>query len=189
MSFNRIKYDTPAYDLKMKRATEPGDYRLFLAANESCDKCLSFDGPRNAKSDVSLVTSETTNQWGPMTEIESHITNRVNKLINHNEYNKNDSYKDFEVTNKIPCKEGLIAEDTRFTNPLESYRSMDTTNYKYSPFLHVNPQCEIQDDRIGLNSRLRVKDTFVVQRPNMIDQTPTLPRSTVTNITDVCKNF
>lgn len=186
MSFNRIKYDNESYDLKMERSTAHGDYRLFLANNENTTKCLSYDGPRNAKSDVSLATHDTPNQWPAMTDVESHLTNRVNKLIDYNAYGKNDSYKKLQVTNNVNCSDNISFEDSRFTNPIEAYRCMDLTSYHYSPFLHVNPQCEIQDDRIGLNSRLRIKDTFKVVRPQPLDQASILPIESAAAY-DICK--
>jgi hypothetical protein len=185
MSFTRTKYDNEAYDLKMERSAGPGDYRLFLGSNENCEKCISYDGPRNGKSDVSLADGGQINQWGSMAEAESHLTNRVNKLTDTNIYGKNDNYKNIHVTNKNNCNKKLESEDTRFSFPLEAYRCMDLTAYHYSPFLHVNGQCEIQDDRIGLNSRLLIKDTFNVTRPTPLDQTNTLPESN--DPFDVCK--
>lgn len=188
MSFTRIKYDDDTYDLKLQRTVGSGDYRLFLGSNENCAKCLSYDGPRNAKSDVSLASHDGTNQWPSMTDIESHLTNRVNKLVDNNQYGKNDYYKNLPTTNTNNCTTVLNGEDTRFTNPIEAYRCMDVTSYRYNPYIHVNPQCEILDDRIGLNSRLRVKDTFVVKKPHVIDQTPILPSSDLSvHKIDICK--
>jgi hypothetical protein len=173
MAFTRTKYDNEAYNLKLNRSTEPGDYRLFLNNNENCNKCLSYDGPRNSKSQVSIPDS--TNQWSGMADAESFLTNRVNKLISHNEYGKNDLYKNIKTTDVQVCNNNLFSEDTRFTNPLESYRCMDTTAYKYSPFLYIDSQCEIQDDRIGLNSRLKVRDTHTITNPILKDQSIFLP--------------
>ena len=189
MSFNRIKYDNEAYNLQLNRATAPGDYRLFLASNENCERCTSFDGPRNAKSDVSIAKNNTENIWPGITEVESLLTNRVNILTEHNAYGKNDQYKELSTINKNNCKNELIAEDTRFTNPIEAYRCMDLTSYHYSPFLYVNPECEIQEDRIGLNSRLKVKDSFMVIKPTPVDQTLALPVDNNNNQVDVCKNY
>jgi len=186
MSFTRIKYDNEAYDLKLERSTGPGDYRLFFGNNENCEKCMSYDGPRNGKADVSIADNGETNQWTSMTEVESHLTNRINKLTDTNIYGKNDNYKNINVTNKNNCNNTLDSEDTRFTFPLEAFRSMDLTAYHYSPFLHVNPQCEIQDDRIGLNSRNYIKDNFIVNKPTLIDQTDILPVSSDAPI-DICK--
>lgn len=188
MSFTRTKYDDEAYDLKLERSTGPGDYRLFINNNENCNKCLSYDGPRNAKSDISLVNHEGINQWGNMAEVESHLTNRVNQLTDTNIYGKNDHYKNIPVINKNKCDKLLESEDTRFSFPLEAYRCMDLTAYHYSPFLHINGQCEIQEDRIGLNSRSLVKDTFIVNRPTPLDQTATLPPQQ-NNEFDICKTL
>jgi len=195
MSFTRTKYDNEAYDLKMERSTGPGDYRLFIESNENCSKCLSYDGPRNAKSNVLIADDNNMNQWGTMAEVESHLTNRVNKLTDTNIYGKNDYYKNISVSNKQDCKEELNSEDTRFSFPLESFRCMDLTSYHYSPFLHVNNQCEIQDERSrkGVNSRLSVKDNFVVTNPTPIDESNILPPADNLNIVigntpvDICK--
>lgn len=195
MSFTRSKYDNETYDLKMERSIAPGDYRLFIGTNENCEKCLSHDGIINAKSDVSLADDGNDNQWGALAEAESHLTNRVNKLIDANTYGKNDGYKNLTITNKSTCKDNNFNEDTRFSFPLEAYRCMDLTAYHYSPFLHVNNQCEIQDDRIGMNSRSYVKDNFVPQKPNLIDQSeifPPIKNIYIKNsnyLIDACKNI
>lgn len=183
MSFSRIKYDNGAYDLKINRSVGPGDYRLFKGSTENCSKCFSYDGPKNAKSDVFTVGSNNCEtEWGNMAEIESYIMNRVNKLVDDNKLGRNDSYLKFQVNPiKQTCSETLISEDTRFTNPIEAYRSMDTTSYHYSPFLFVNPQCELHEDRIGLNSRLKIKDTFKTVHITPPDQTDLL----VNNNTDI----
>ena len=199
MSFTRIKYDNDTYDLKLQRTTEGGDYRLFLGSNENCSKCLSYDGPRNAKSDVSLAAHDGFNQWPSVTEVESHLTNRVNQLTDNNQYGKNDYYKKLPIVNTNNCTTVLNSEDTRFTNPIEAYRGMDVTSYHYTPYLHVNSQCEILDDRIGLNSRLKIKDNFIIKKPKIIDQTSILPSSTPSSTPsssnelglhkiDICKN-
>jgi hypothetical protein len=173
MSFSRIKYDNEAYDLQLNRSVAPGDYRLFHNYNENCDKCYSQDGVRNSKSDSAI-----TSQWANMADAESLLTNRVNKLIDYNAYGANDMYKNVPIITVPNCDNSLAAEDTRFSYPLEAYRSMDTTNYHYSPHLFSNPQCEIQDDRIGMNSRLRIKDTFKPTPVNLIDQVSILPKGT-----------
>lgn len=181
MSFTRIKYDNDAYDLKINREIGPGDYRLFKGFNENCKKCSSYDGSRNSKSDVAIVGSDSDNQWGSMAEAESYLTNRVNKLTDSNVYGSNDGYKNLIPKSSDSCVNFLEFEDTRFTNPIEAYRCMDLTSYHYVPFLYVNSQCELQDDRIGLNSRLKVKDSFKVSIPIVKDQDNTLPSNNKLN--------
>jgi hypothetical protein len=193
MSFSRIKYDNEAYDLQLNRSVAPGDYRLFQNYNENCDKCYPKDGVKNSKSDSAI-----TRQWGDMAEAESLLTNRVNKLIDHNEYGSNDMYKNIPIITVPDCGSSLAPEDTRFSYPLEAFRSMDTTNYHYTPHLFSNPQCEIQEDRIGMNSRLRVKDTFKPTPPKLVDQESILPNrgmimdnelSEPSSMQNVCKNL
>jgi hypothetical protein len=199
MSFSRIKYDNEAYNLKLNRSVGPGDYRLFKGYNESCDKCYSVDGPRNSKSDVAIsAKTDCDNQWSSMAEVESHLTNRINKLVDFNAYGANDGYKNVPIVQTQSCNNNLVSEDTRFTYPLEAYRSMDLTSYHYVPYLFTNPQCELQSDRIGSNSRLKVKDSFkpIVTKP--IDQTTLLPRgkqllddelSQPSSLQNMCKNL
>ncbi len=133
-----------------------------------------------------------------MADAESLLTNRVNKLIDHNAYGANDMYKNVPIITVPTCDNSLSAEDTRFSYPLEAYRSMDLTAYHYSPHLFSNPQCEIQDDRIGMNSRLRVKDTFKPTPVNLIDQVSILPKggqlmddelSQPSTVQNMCKNL
>lgn len=198
MSFSRIKYDNASYDLKINRSVGPGDYRLFKGYNENCSKCYSFDGPKNAISDVYTVgNNQNDTEWASMAELESHLTNRVHKLVDDNNITKNNSYLDLKVNPiKKDCSQSLIPQDTRFTNPLEAYRSMDTTSFHYSPYVYTNFQCEIQQDRIGLNSRLRVKDSFQPNLNKPIDQLPILPQYNDTidelslpSMYNMCKNI
>ena len=178
MSFSRIRYDDDAYKLKIDRSIGPGDYRLFKGNSENCSKCYATDGPKNAKSDTALAGKENTSdiEWSFMADVESHLTNRVNKLVDSNIYGGNDAYKNIPINISKNCTNILTSEDTRFSFPLEAYRSMDLTSYHYSPFLYTNPQCEIQSDRSGLNSRLRVKDTFKTIDSRQIDQSSILPK-------------
>jgi len=191
MSFSRIKYDNDAYDLRIDRAVGPGDYRLFKGFNESCKKCLSYDGPRNAKSDVALASGEACdNQWSALTAVESHLTNRVHQLKDSNTYGANDEYKNMPVITVNNCDEALVAEDTRFTYPIEAFRGMDLTSHHYTPFLYTNPQCVIQDNnsKIGLNSRLRVKDTFKAHETIPLDQSSVLPTNNDIDLSQIFSN-
>jgi hypothetical protein len=188
MSFSRIHYDDNAYQLKMARSVAPGDYRLYNGFNENCDKCFSYDGPKNSKADISEIDSN--NKWGGLAEVESLLTNRKNKLTDGNENQKNDSYKNFPVKNPDNCDNTLVPEDTRFTYPIEAFRCMDLTDFHFNPYLSTNPQCEIQDDRIGSNSRLSIKDRHVAKIPKLADQSVFLPPSSNNNvnISDVVNN-
>jgi hypothetical protein len=176
MSFNRIKYDSCAYNLQMGRSTAPGDYRLYAPYAENCSQCLSYDGPVGSKADVSLARKPTDFGYKGMAEIESELSWR-NQLLNNCNDNKTPIGK-HQVHHKPVCSKKLAREDTRFTHPLDNYRSMSTTSYQVEPYLHVNPQCHVQEsnDRIGLNSRLHSKDIYKMPVQEAWDKGEALPK-------------
>ena len=162
MSFNRIKYDKCAYDLQMNRSVAPGDYRIYAPYAESCEPCFSDGGPVGSKSDVSLVKKSTDLCFKDMAQTESELSWR-NQLLSKCNDNKQvlDSSK---LEHKPSCSNKLTSEDTRFTNPIDNYRGMSLTSYMLEPYVSVNPQCYVQEinDRLGLNSRLYLKDLHSV---------------------------
>jgi hypothetical protein len=54
---------------------------------------------------------------------------------------------------------------------------MSTFDYGLNPYLHVNPQCHVQEshDRIGLNSRLYSKDMYILNDQIFWDNGEVLP--------------
>ncbi len=177
MSFSRINYDESAYNLRMERSKAPGEYRLNGYWCESCDKCLPYNDPTNSKSQVSLVKEPTDLTFTKMAHVESILTNRVKKLQNGNLEGKNNEHLDEKLHHAQKCNNHLEAQDTRFTNPLDTYRGMSLTSYAFTPYLHVNPQCQIQSskERNGSSSRLLVKDTYNMPDQNAWDKGKALP--------------
>lgn len=176
MSFNRVKYDQCAYDLQMGRSTGPGDYRLFGSFAENCDQCLSYDGPVGAKSDVSTAKKPLDLSFGDMAQVESELSWRHQILTKcNNELSPLDKQT---LHHKPSCSKKLTPEDTRFTHPLDNYRCMSLTSYQVEPYLHVNPQCHIQEsgDRIGMNSRLYAKDVYRIPAQEFLDKGEALPK-------------
>jgi hypothetical protein len=174
MSFNRIKYDKCAYDLQIGRSTAPGDYRLFGSFAENCDQCFSYNGPVGAKSDVSLARKMDDLTF--MAQVESELSWR-NQLLS--DCNDNTSPLDkHELEHKPVCTNKLTSEDTRFSHPIDNFRSMSLTNYQIEPYLPVNPQCHVQpiNDRAGLNSRNWTKDNYVMPDQQFWDNAEALPK-------------
>ena len=60
MSFNRMRYDDCATKLHVERSICEGNYRLFPGFVENPEECLSFDGPRGSKADVSTAETKKT---------------------------------------------------------------------------------------------------------------------------------
>ncbi len=180
MSFSRINYDESAYDLRMERSKGPGDYRLFPNSSEHSKQCYPYNDPTNSKSQVSLVKKDCDLTYGEMANVENLLTNRVNHLQNGNLEGKNDDHKNIPVHHKQNCNTYLEMEDTRFTNPVDTYRGMSLTNFFFTPYLHVNPQCKVQSikNKFGSSSRLIVKDTYNMPDQNAWDSGKGLPPNT-----------
>jgi hypothetical protein len=176
MSFNRPSYDKEAYDLQINRSTQPGDYRLFASFAERQDSCLSYNGPVNAKSDVSLVRQQTDLNNQNMAEIESDLSWRKHRLSKSNK-NEPSPLDNTKLINKSVCNNKLVPEDTRFTHPIDNYRAMSLTPYFYEPYVPINLQCHIQpiNDKIGLNSRMAAKDAYTIPQQTMWDNGSALP--------------
>jgi len=173
MSYSRLNYDKDAYVLNVDRSVGPGDYRLRKYFAENDDICFSYDGPIGNKGDVSLVNRQQYNE--AVVDAESDLSWRSKLLTKSNE-NTNPFIK-HKTINKINCGKELVKEDTRFTHPIDNYRCMSLTAYQYEPYLFVNPQCHVQEshDRLGLNSRLHCKDTYVLPVQDFWDNGSSLP--------------
>ena len=175
MSFNRSRYDECGTTLHVERSIGEGTYRLYPGFVESPDTCFSAVGPIGSKADVSTAKKEITLKWGDMAQIENDLTSRNLPLTDCNENKVNMNYYKNTTVNKIECKRELTAEDTRFTFPLQSFRSMSTTALQFNPHLYSNPQCHVIDDRIGLDSRNKAKDTFKTPAVKIADHGEALP--------------
>jgi len=172
MAFSRINYDKCAYDLKINRSTQPGDYRLFESSVENNNACLSFGGPIGSKSDVSVAKLDNQLEYDKMIDIDSKLSWRRQLLNNCNDNNLNIN---IDVKHKSNCSLALVSEDTRFTHPIDNYRAMDTSIYNYSPYLHVNPQDYYQEDRLGTNTKLLIKDNYIMPKQESWDKGEALP--------------
>jgi hypothetical protein len=175
MSFNRVTYDKSAYDLQMQRSVGQGDYRLFAPFAENIDQCLSMDGPVGSKADVSTVKKPNSLSFKEMTDVESALSWRSQRLTKSND-NINLEGK-FDIYHKESCTKKLVSQDTRFTHPLDNYRSMSLTPLMIQPYLPVNPQCNqiSNNDLIGLNSRLSAKDCYNIPDVVVWDNGDALP--------------
>jgi hypothetical protein len=169
MSFNRLRYDDCATKLHNKRSVGIGEYRLSFNNVENNNQCYSLTGPIGSKSDTSTAKNNCSINWGEMTQIESDLQSRNIPASECNENATNLNYSKNKVFDKKVCNSMLNTEDTRFTNPIQSYRSMSLTAYQLQPWLFSNPQCHIQDDRIGLGSRIIVKDNYKLNCPEFLD--------------------
>ena len=103
MSFNRMRYDNCATKLHVERSVGEGNYRLFPGSVESPDECLSFDGPRGSKTDVSTAKNSCSLNWSDMTHIESELQSRNVQTVDCNANKTNLDYYKNTVNNKKVC--------------------------------------------------------------------------------------
>jgi hypothetical protein len=185
MSSSRIKLDNNAFELQNNRSIGPGNYMLYSGYGENNNPCYSYDGPIGSN-DVSVGDMNMPRPGEYMTEIESELTWRSRPL---NKTNLNTTpINKYKLYNKNVCPNILQIEDTRFTHPIDNYRGMSLTEYQYEPYLHINPQCIIQEDRIGLNSRLVIKDNYSIPNQDFWDNGDSLPKETNVQIKmPICK--
>lgn len=174
MSFNRTKYDECALNLDAKRSSDQLDYRIFGASAENCNQCINVDGTLS-RSGGSTSKKQEDLKWGEMADTESVLSWRHNQLSKCNDNNNNWSKR--PLNHKAVCSNKLVAEDTRFTHPLDDYRCMSLTDLMISPYLPVNSQCIIQEDRTGLDTKLVAKDHYRVPKQQYWDKGEALPKS------------
>lgn len=177
MSFNRLPYDKCAYSQSLKRSVTPGDYRLYMGYGENCSQCLPLNAPINNNNASSSVKSADENNFGSVVNAESHLTNRTIPAAECNQGAVDMEYKKLKVHHKPVCNEKVETVDTRFTHPVDTYRGMSCTNYHLTPYLHVNPQNNVQGDsfREGLSTRTWVKDNHQIPKQDKWDEGDALP--------------
>ena len=181
MAFSRQNYDSNVYNLQIKRSTDENDYRLFPSFAENINPCYVANGIVGSKTDVSLVREQTNLSNEMMVEAENELSWRSRPLTKDN-HNVN-PFK-FKIIDKKNCNDihspnhTLTPEDTRFTHPIDNYRSMSVYDYELTPYLFTNPQCHIQsiDHKIGLNSRLFAKDSYKIPKQKFWDNGESLPK-------------
>ena len=162
MSFNRTNYDFDAYNLQMSRNNNIENYRFLGEFAENVNQCYTNCNQQGAKSDVSLVRKLDDLSFASLAENESNLSWRNNKLSKSNDNFYTSIQK---VYNKPDCP-CLLSEDTRFSNPIDNYRSMSLTSYHYTPYLIINPLSKFQNlnEKHGLSSRIISKDTFKLEK-------------------------
>jgi hypothetical protein len=176
MAFSRNNYDSNAYNLQIKRSTDPLEYRLFGSFAENINSCLAPECSIGSKADVSLVREQTHLTNEEMTNVENALSWRSKILSKEN--TNTDPFSKFKLINKKQCSNKLSPEDTRFSYPLDNYRCMSVLEFELTPYLPVNPQCFIQsiDEKIGLNSRLFSKDNYKIPKQEFWDKELSLPK-------------
>jgi hypothetical protein len=132
---------------------------------ENTTSCYATVGLPNAKSQISRPMKNNGELDIPtLVDIETKIQNRHKELNSEERNNKDYSRVSISTPTTCTSKETMTSEDTRFTNPIVNYREMNTTEYKYTPYLFVDMQKAVYDNteflsptRNGVSSRFESK--------------------------------
>jgi hypothetical protein len=141
MSFNRIRYDPDAKDVRLKQNVKSGHYMLYKGYPDNDKKCKPERMPKNSRNDSRQAN------YSDRTEIESRLQNRHVPLNgsneNHNEWKEMKSKLDNDPT----CDnfESRPDEYTRLSHPVSDYRGINTLKNTIVPYLHVNKQISVSD--------------------------------------------
>ena len=161
MSFNRNKYDNFTYDEQIEKSTNTLYYRVNECFANNTKECFALNGLKNQRNK---------GIDGVKVEIESELTNRNLPSNYSKKIGKNNKYLKLKSKENLKnCSKDIQVEDTRFTHPIDNYRGMSTSEYNMNPYLHVNPQNNINYWRDGINSRLVVRDTYRIPDQSMWD--------------------
>ena len=141
MSFNRIRYDQSAKDVRLKQNVKSGHYMLYKGYPDNENKCKPDRMPKNSRNDSKQAN------YVDRTIIESRLHNRHVPLNgsneNHNEWKEMKSALDNDPT----CAnfENKPDEYTRLSHPVSDYRGINTLKNTMVPYLHVNKQISVSD--------------------------------------------
>jgi len=165
-TFTRTYYDVNEQEMYNSSVQSTNNWVMNSKLQEHNKSCFANDGGRHSQSEVarpensngSLNLSEKVN-------IETLLQNRHLEASSFDRSNKD--YADVKLSTPKLCgnsKENMTNADTRLTHPLINYRGMYTADYKFTPYLHMNPQNVMVDNskfispkRLGTSTRLDAK--------------------------------
>ena len=195
MSFNRLNYDTGAYNRDINQSVGPGTYNM-LKPKISCEPCYPHDPSIRLQQEGGSVdstrllvdidsdllglnfrsTKDPSKQYLPLCEENICSSGEpcgqgVVGSCKSKDLQVGDKINDQNLKHHKDCF--ISSEDTRLSNPSCNLRG---TGWNRWEWLCQNPQ-----DRIGvpfdfnINNRLIVKDNHRPCIPNLIDVDPALP--------------
>jgi hypothetical protein len=159
MSFTRVFYDPDDFSDKQSASSNYINYRIFPEFAEVKSKCIPVFGPTSNSSSYDSMNKLP--DLESIKNVESKLTRRSVPLTRDDK-----GSQDIPSMNPIPyCNmASLTGEDTRFTHPIDDYRSISATEYYMQPYMPVNPQDTITQMVLsGNSSRIAAKDSFVMK--------------------------
>lgn len=174
---SRTKYDNDYFNEFVNQQTNEGNYRINNIYGENNNRCYSLFGPRqnnnNANSEISSYNVS------DRREIESYLKNLdmpTSRAMNYRTLNdKNDKLYNLLKTKQLnvvnECNDFLDLNNTRLDNDILELKSVNIDRYEYPIIQPSNyvfngiPNTEqVNNDRNGVNSRLRAKDSYKLNK-------------------------
>lgn len=165
-TFTRTYYDVNEQEMQNSSVQNTNNWVMNSSLRENLNNCFANDGGRHAQSE----TARPQNSNGSLNlhekvHVETLLQNRHVEAASFDRTNKD--YANVKLSNPKLCgnsKENMTNADTRLTHPLINYRGMYTAEYKFTPFLHMNPQNVIVENekfitpqRLGTSTRIDAK--------------------------------
>lgn len=164
-TFTRKYYDVNEVEMYNNSLKNTNDWVMNNNVMENNKACFTND-TRHGKSQIARPENNNGSlDIQKQVHIETLLQNRHIEASSYDRTNKD--YANVALSKPKLCgntKENMTNGDTRLTHPVINYRGMYTADYKFTPYLHVNPQnvlVENEDflspNRLGTSSRLDAK--------------------------------
>ena len=189
MSFNRLTYDTCAYEQQLNQAKGPGEYTLNVP-KATCEPCFPADPRHKLQNQGSSTVGK--NQFINV-DVESDLkgqTRLASKCATNNFMPNCDTHK---LTHYRDCV--MTTEETRTTNPASNLRG---TGWNRWEWLCLNPQDKVSFDNYPngitpfdsyVNNKQLVKDNHRPCLPTPLDQEAALPGGKYVEEGDICNEL
>lgn len=147
-TFNRLRYDQPAYNEEVERSVNPMLYRLDPNYAVNCNQCFAPYGPRNGH--------EVSDAVGQQIDVDSILRGVSQINTKSNVQQQPDSLTGYQLRALNNCSDLLEPTYSRYQTPAYEIRGMTV------PDLHLSypiqdPQCQIFEN-FETNTRLQAKD-------------------------------
>lgn len=141
-------------ELEQRDAQSGNSYKYISNINfyENKNSCIPAKDLRNSVTQNSRPLKNNILNIEEKVDLESKLQNRHVEL-NDDIKRLNKDYSQIKLDNLNSCdkKENMTFDDTRFTNPISQYREINTVDYKFTPYLHVNPQNVVAENDRWMN--------------------------------------
>ncbi len=164
-TFTRTFYDNIEHQMYDESTKDTNDYVMNKVAQENSGICYTPEHSVNGITELSKPTNNdgSLNLTDRVVQ-ETLLQNRHLELSSFDRTNKD--YAKTTVSKPGNCNiEHMTNADTRLTHPIINYRGMYSANYKFTPYLHMNPQKVlssnekyISPNRFGNSTRLDSKN-------------------------------